>query len=143
MDAWIWLLGGIGLIVIEVMIPSGFFLLLLGLAALLVGTLVWLGIVGSWGSEVILFGIAAVILWSTLAEKLARSFSRRGVKSPQGQLEGAVVVVDGEIAAGARGLGTLWGSSWRLHNIDSVTLPAGSEAVVVASEGIGLQVKRK
>jgi membrane protein implicated in regulation of membrane protease activity len=143
MDAWIWLVGGIALVTVEVLMPSGFYLLILGVAGILVGSLVALGLLSDWMYEVLLFCTTAIVLWIAFAKQLAELLGRTGTRTTQGQVEGAVVTVLSEIAPGAKGDGTLWGATWKLHNVDSTTLPAGSEALVVSSEGISLSVKRK
>jgi len=143
MPAWIWLVIGISLVVLELLVPSGFFLFILGLAGVVVGALVAAGIISGWMVEASVFCVAAIGCWLAFGKPLAGIFSRRHSTGHQGQVVGSIVKVTAEIQAGSVGTGTLWGTQWRLENIDSNTLAAGSEAVVVASQGITLQVRKK
>ena len=141
MAAWLWIVIGIILMMIELMIPSGFFLFIVGMAGLLVGAVSAIGLVQSWIPQGLLFCVMAVGLWILLGKRLQGILKPTAFK--EGKLVGSTVLLSEDIAPGASGSGVLWGTQWRLENIDSVVLNAGSEAVVVASQGIGLQVKRK
>jgi membrane protein implicated in regulation of membrane protease activity len=144
MPAWIWLVLGISLVIFELLVPSGFFLFILGLAGIAVGALVAAGLVAGWIYEVTSYCVIAIVCWLALGKRLAGIFAGKGFgEQQQGQIVGAIVAVSSDIPVGGKGVGTLWGTQWRLENIDSAPLVAGSEAVVVASQGIMLQVKRK
>jgi membrane protein implicated in regulation of membrane protease activity len=142
MPAWIWLVLGISLVIVELLLPSGFFLFILGIAGIVVGAFVATGVISGWMPEVVVFCVVAIGCWLAFGKHLVQLFSRRPA-GHQGQLVGSVVSVTANIPVGSTGTGTLWGTQWRLENIDSSTLTAGSEAVVVSSQGITLQVKRK
>ena len=60
MEWWLWLAGGLALVVAEVVTPSGFFIIFFGLAALTVGVLVWLQVVGSLAFELLIFTVLSV-----------------------------------------------------------------------------------
>ncbi len=136
-----WLVLGIVSVVLELLIPSGFFLFILGLAATAVGALVTTGMIGSWMPQVLVFCLAAVVLWIALGKRLAGLLSRGSDTQRRGQLVGAVVTIHEEIRPGGRGSGELWGTQWTVENIGSDSLAAGSRAVVVSSQGINLQVR--
>lgn len=141
MYSWMWLVAGVGLMILELFIPSGFIILILGAAAVVVGILSELGLLTTWVPQAALFCVVALGTWIALGQRLQALL---GTKSPQqGQVEGAVVKVTEPIAPGATGSGELWGAAWRIHNIGTEELPVGSEAVVIGSAGITLQVKRK
>jgi membrane protein implicated in regulation of membrane protease activity len=141
MPAWIWLILSITMMILELLMPSGFFLFILGSAGLLLGLLVAIGVVSGWLVEVSVFCVFALAIWFLLGKRLPLLFSASGPS--RGQLVGSVVVCLDEIAPGGHGNGELWGARWRLENIDQVPLAVGSEAVVVDSRGISLCVKRK
>lgn len=141
MPAHIWLILGILTMALEVLAPSGFFLFILGTSGLIVGLLVTAGFLSNWWIEVSVFCALSVVVWVLLGKRLRGLL---GAPGPQaGQLVGSIVVVGEEIAPGKHGSGELWGTQWRLENVDAVTLTAGSEAVVVAGQGVSLQVKKK
>jgi len=140
MHSWVWLVTGVVLMMLELLLPSGFFLLILGGSAVVVGALVEIGLFASWISQAIVFCAVAVCTWLLLGKKLRGMI---GLAKPQaGQLVGATVKVTQAIPSGGSGSGELWGTSWRLQNVDSIELSVGTEAVVIGSEGITLQVKR-
>ncbi|MFO0416197.1 MAG: NfeD family protein [Pseudomonadota bacterium] len=141
MNSWIWIFIGILLALLELVTPSGFFLLILGLASALVGAVLKLGLGLSFIQQALLFSALAVVIWVTLGRYLRSCLSTR--KGDPEHLIGNFVVISDEIAPGANGSGELWGSRWRLENSDSVALSAGSEALVVGVRGVTLQVKRR
>jgi membrane protein implicated in regulation of membrane protease activity len=141
MAAWIWLVLGIAIMMMELMFPCGFFLFILGSAGILVGALSAVGLVSGWVAQAALFCFLAVGLWLLMGKRLQGIFKPTAFKS--GQVVGSIVTLSENIAPGASGSGMLWGTQWRVENVDSVILNAGSEVVVVSSQGIGLQVKRK
>jgi membrane protein implicated in regulation of membrane protease activity len=141
MAPWIWLIVGLGLIAVELFIPSGFYLFILGVAGILVGVTAATGLVDSWIAQSALFCLVAVLVWVGLGDKLRRVFFKRGAQP--GQVIGRVITVTSDIAPGQHGSGELWGVQWRLENVDSAMIPTGSEVVVTSAEGITLRVKRR
>jgi membrane protein implicated in regulation of membrane protease activity len=143
MPAWIWLVLGILSVVLELLVPSGFFLFILGLAGLAVGVLSALGVIGGWVPQVIVFCSLAIVFWIAFGNRLSRLLSRSSDSKKQGQLVGAIVTLQSDILPGGTGQGELWGSQWTVENIGSESLAAGSKSAVVASQGIKLQVRAK
>lgn len=140
MSSWMWLVVGVALVMLELLVPSGFFLLILGGSSIVVGILVSAGLFATWIPQAIAFCGVAVVSWLTLGKKLQGSMAAKGPQ--QGQLVGARVKLAQTIPPGGSGTGELWGTSWRVVNIDTADLVVGGEAVVVDSEGITLKVKR-
>ena len=143
MPAWIWLVLGIFLIILELLTPSGFFLFILGLSGVTVGAFVAGGVFSGWMVEVSVFCVVAVVFWIAMGKRLAGFFLQARPLEHQGQIVGSVVKISNDIPVSGTGTGTLWGTQWQLENVDKTVLAAGSEAVVVASQGIKLQVKKK
>jgi membrane protein implicated in regulation of membrane protease activity len=141
MAAWLWLVLGIVIMMMELMFPSGFFLFILGSAGIIVGVFSAAGVMQGWVSQAIVFCLAALSLWLLLGKRLQGILKPTAFK--EGQLVGSVVRLSENLAPGASGSGVLWGTQWRVENVDSVILAAGSEVLVVSSQGISLQVKRK
>ncbi|MDD8023000.1 MAG: hypothetical protein PHX82_07835 [Paracoccaceae bacterium] len=62
-QAWVWVAGGVTLAALEMLAP-GFYLLGLAAGAILVGVLVWLGLLGASLSPMLLvMAVAAVPVW--------------------------------------------------------------------------------
>jgi membrane protein implicated in regulation of membrane protease activity len=141
MYSWVWLAVGVVLVILELLTPTGFFLLILGGSAIVVGLLAAVGVCTTWIPQAGFFCVIAVVSWLTLGQKLRR---RLALKPPQqGQIVGSIVRVTQRIAPGETGAGELWGTSWRIRNADAAELLEGSEVVVVGSEGITLHVKQR
>jgi membrane protein implicated in regulation of membrane protease activity len=141
MYSWVWLILGAALVMLELLTPSGFFLLILGGAAVVVGLLAAVGLLSTWIPQAVAFCIISLVTWRMLGSQLRQRLWQR--PPHQGQLVGAIVRVTETITPGASGSGELWGALWRVRNIGTVELPQGSEALVQGSEGITLLVEYK
>ena len=139
MSSWTWFIAGIVLLFSELVLPMGFFLFLLGVAAALVGIATEFGLVAGWQTQAVAFAVLAVVFPFAFAARLKKAFFRKSTEASDDTI-GKVVVVAEDIAAGGDGSGELWGSVWRLKNVGSTTLPAGAKAVVVAAHGVTLHV---
>jgi len=139
MAGWTWCVIGLVLFVAELFIPSGFFLLVLGIAGILVGLIMLTGIPLGWALQTVVFCVIAIALWVLLAGRLQKAISRK-TPSTEGT-DGKVVKVLAPIAPGEIGSGELWGSTWRIKNVGLVPLTVGLEVVVVHSEGVTLHVR--
>ena len=141
MSGWFWIAAGLALCIMELVVISGFFLFLLGVSGLLLGLLVLSGLFPTWPIQAAVFSVLAVISWLVFGKRLQGAL---GVaKSRADDTKGKEIRVVEEIAPGQLGSGELWGSPWRIKNIDAEVLPAGSECVVVDTEGVTLRVTRK
>jgi membrane protein implicated in regulation of membrane protease activity len=141
MESWVWLVGGIGLVIMELATPCGFFLFILGASAVIVGLVASLGLASSWVVQATLFCAVAVVSWLSFGRRMREA--RKHVVKRHGNVEGSIVKISTDIAPGSSGSGELWGTQWRIENVGDVVLEAGTEAVVVASEGLGLRVKKR
>lgn len=139
MSTWIWLIAGVVLANLELLIPSSFFLLFLGLGAIVVGAVMQLGLLASWEAQVATFSVVSLLSWVLVGRRAAI----RPQKKQHGSEDviGNIIRVSQEIAPGATGSGELWGTVWRVKNIGESSIGAGAEAKIVASEGITLLVK--
>lgn len=137
---WFWCIGGLALMLAELVTPSGFYLFFLGVSALIVGGISSTGVLQTMEAQGLLF--APLALGSCFL--FARAVQRK-MRVPKAKEDtvGQIVKVLAPVPAGELGSGELWGSPWRIQNVDSRDLPADSKAVVVAVEGVTLRVKRK
>jgi membrane protein implicated in regulation of membrane protease activity len=139
MAAWIWLVLGLGLMVLELLAPGSFFMFILGLAGLMVGILGLVGLSESLLPQTVIFSVTAVLLWIGLGKRL-QNVSRRSKNEP-GQLVGKRIVVRGDLPPATHGAGELFGSSWRVLNVGEVIIVDGAEAEIIGEEGVTLKVK--
>lgn len=139
MSSEIWFAAGIVLLVCEIFVPTGFFLVMLGVASFAVGVLTLLGVLASWTPQAALFCAVALTLWLVYAEKLQGWLGTKdGV---DGGVVGQVVVAKEAIAPGARGRGELWGTTWTVENKGDAPIEAEGRCVVLEGDGIVLKVK--
>jgi membrane protein implicated in regulation of membrane protease activity len=141
MSGWTWCLIGLVLIFLELALPSGFYLFLLGVSAVVVGGIALLGIVPGLTEQLLLFSFVAIVTCFCLARKLQQSL--KGRKPMTAKAVGKTVKVTELIVPGAVGNGDLWGSTWRVRNVGDENLDQASEALVVEVEGLTLHAKRR
>lgn len=137
---WHWFLLGLVLLIAEVLLSTGYFLIWVGAAALIVGVLAWLVPALGWEPQLVLFGvlsIASFFVW--------RRFSPGNPVSDQPTLNrrgqsyvGRTFTLDSAIV---NGVGKLHvdDSQWRVSGADA---EAGTQVKVVAVDGATLKVER-
>ena len=137
---WHWWVLGLLLLVVEMLSPTGFFLLWIGAAAILVGAVSWLMPTLGWEIEVLLFGVLSVasfLVWKHYRHKPTTSdqptLNRRGHS-----YVGRTFTLNTPIV---NGVGTLHvdDSQWRISGADA---DAGTQVKVVAVDGATLKVER-
>jgi membrane protein implicated in regulation of membrane protease activity len=137
---WHWWVLGLILLVAEMLLPTGFFLIWVGAAAILVGVLAWVIPGMTWEVEMVLFGVLSV------ASFLAwRRFRPVNLDSDQPALNrrghsyvGRTFTLTAPIV---NGIGKLHvdDSQWRISGADA---DAGTQVKVVAVDGATLKVER-
>ncbi|UCV15367.1 NfeD family protein [Quatrionicoccus australiensis] len=141
---WMWIVGGITLIIAELAIPA-FFVIWFGLGALLVGLLMLLfpelsatAQVATWT----LASLALVILWFKVFKQ---SFQKTRIGTADGEVIGEVGLLVGAVAPFARGKvrfqrPLLGSEEWAC--IADAAIAAGERVRVVAVEGSFLKVSK-
>jgi membrane protein implicated in regulation of membrane protease activity len=139
MEWWLWLAGGLALVVAELATPSGFFILFFGLGALTVGVLDALNIVNNLGFEILLFTVLSVAYLLMFRGRLRARFhipESRKVDT----LIGDLATVQEPMSPGVVGRVEVRGSMWAARNTSGVVLDAGQRARVAAVDGLTLAV---
>jgi membrane protein implicated in regulation of membrane protease activity len=139
MEWWLWLAGGLALVVAELATPSGFFILFFGLGALTVGALDALNIVENLGVEVLLFTVLSVVYLLMFRGRLRDRF-QLPASSNVDTLIGDLATVKDPMSPGVVGRVEVRGSMWAARNTSAVTLGAGQRARVAAVDGLTLAV---
>ena len=133
MPWWGWIIFGVVLLGAELLaIEAQFYLVLLGVAALLTGLGVAIGLPGQPYAEWALFAVLAVVLMFGVRRQLYG----RLVGSPPPMYEavvGEVATVAETIEPGALGRARLRGTDWMARNVGRTPLTAGQRARI---EGI-------
>ena len=146
MTGWSWCIVGLVLLGAEIVVPSGFYLFLLGVAALGVAFVTGVGLMPEaiwplWTWQALAFSIFSIALLVTVSGRLRKLLVRSTSGGGSGDTIGRVVKLTGAVMPGEFGTVEMWGVNWRIKNVDTRTLEVGTEATVVGSEGVTLHVK--
>ena len=139
---WIWIVLGIALLAAEMAIAGGFFAFFFGIAGLLVGVLVALGLAGGDAVQWLLFSV-----FSVLGVAFFRRPVMRALKMDQPQLkavdglagEDAVILED--VVPGSVGKAELRGTTWSARSTSPLPLVKGQRCKVERVEGLTLWIR--
>ncbi len=130
MQWWHWLAGGLVLFVVELVTPSGFFIMFFGVGALVVGALMWAGVIASAAAQWLLFTVASVAslaFFRGRVQKRLQDPPRATVDS----LVGNLAVPQQPMAPGAIGRVEVRGTMWTARNEAAVVLESGQRCRVI------------
>lgn len=139
MTWWLWIVAGLGLFVLEMLTPGGFFLVFFGCAALIVAILDKLDVVSDPKVEWLLFGILGTTLLVSLRSSIKRKFE--SAAPVVDSLPGEVGTASEDLEAGARGKFQLRGTTWTAFNVGTAKIAKGGRARVLKIEGLELKVE--
>lgn len=138
MTWWLWILLGIGLLVVEMATPGGLFALFFGVGALATGVLSAVGAPAT--VQWLAFTVVSLVLLATLRRTLREKLrSRPG--APVDSLVGEEVVLLGEIPAGGEGKAELRGVPWKARAASGIPLREGQRCKVERIDGLTLWVR--
>lgn len=142
LGAWNWMALGLALLALEIVVP-GFFLLWIGIAAIIVGTIaLMIGSAGFWPWEMqILLFLALSLVSAYIGKRImanGNDVSDQPLLNQLGeQLVGRTATLAEPIAEG-RGRIRLGDTQWRVTGPD---LPTGAKVKVISSNGTELGVE--
>ena len=138
---WLWILLGLALLVLEAASPGGLFSLFFGLSAIVVGTLVAVGLGGPVWVQRALFCVIAVIALALLRRPLKARLNVKGSRRAVDSLvdEGAVVLE--EIPASGVGKAEVRGSSWNARSAGGAVLNKGQRCRIERVDGLTVWVR--
>jgi membrane protein implicated in regulation of membrane protease activity len=136
---WLWIAGGLLLVIVEAVTPSGFFILFFGLGALTVGALSLTSLVSGLAWQGLLFTVLSVVYLLLFRGRL---LARVHTPPPPNvdSLIGVLAVVGERLAPGVVGRVEVRGAAWSARNTSTVTIEAGQRCRVVAVDGLLLAV---
>lgn len=140
MPWWAWILSGLGLLGLELLLGS-FYLLFLGLAAIVVGLLVLFGASGPVWLEWMLFIIFSSGLVLLLRKPLLGKFVIQDEVRDADTLVGQVAVASEMIPPAGIGRVEMRGTVWTAHNNSAVPLVPGQRCTVESVQGLSLWVR--
>lgn len=136
---WLWFLVGIGLLVVEMVTPSGLFALFFGASALVVSGLVGLGLGGPDWLQWVLFSALSLAGIALLRRRLRSRVSQPQL--PIDSLVGETATLLEDVLPGATGKAELRGSTWNARSAAQVTLRRGGRYRVERVEGLTLLLR--
>ena len=142
MDWWIWMLAGLAMLTVEILIPGGIIMVFFGVSAILVGSLVALGVGGPPSFQILLFTVLSVVsLLALRGPILRRMKATPNSHDPVDSLAGESALVLEAMEPGAEGRVELRGSAWSARNESDRTLSVGAKSVVSRVENLMLFVR--
>lgn len=135
-----WTIFGLALFVAELMIPTGFVLLLFGTAALILSPVFFFLQLEEPGIQWIIFSFLSLFLLFFLRKKIQDSSKTRVRQKSVNSIVETAVFIPYEIAASGEGRGELRGTAWTVRNIGATPLLGGNRYPIVRIEGLTLVV---
>ena len=141
MPWWGWIVIGCFLLSAELLgVDAAFYLIFIGFAAVLTGTLELAGVaLPEWAQWLTFAALALASM--VLFRKRVYSRFRGGVKGYDNTLIGEIVELTDEAASGAQVRVHCRGSVWTALNVGQDTIDAGQTAKVIEAEGTLLKIK--
>lgn len=141
MDWWIWMLFGLGLLVAELTIPSGLYVLFFGISAVLVGALVGLDIGLTVWMQWLLFSILAVGALLVLRKPLKARLNLGPKEHDVDSLVGQIAIVTEDVLVSGAGQVEFRGSPWTAKCAGDLPLTKGQRCRVERIEGLTLWIR--
>lgn len=142
MPWWGWVTVGAMLLVAEMtVVDLEFYLIFLGISALLVGGLALLGVAMPFWMQWAVFAVLAVASLVIFRQRVYAKLRPPPEGDVQEGVEGARAVAVDTIEPGATGPVTLRGASWTGRNRGATPIPAGASCLVERSEGLVLDLR--
>jgi membrane protein implicated in regulation of membrane protease activity len=138
---WGWIVVGAMLLSSELFVPTDFFLVFLGIAALLVGGVGLSGLALPIWAQWLLYAALSLVLLVTVRGRLKKRLPPADSRADD-TLVGEIALIHERLEAGATGSAELRGSRWTARNDDASALEPGTRARVERVEGLVLHLRR-
>jgi len=136
-----WLLAGLGLLVVEMATPGGLYFLFFAVAAFLVGLLSGMGVGPDW-LLLLIFSVVATGSLLLFRGPLLRRLKSSG--SPGHTVEniaGETATLNADLAAEGTGQAELRGTVWSVRNVSTQPMRKGQRCKVERVDGLTLIVR--
>ncbi len=141
MTWWSWMILGAVLLGVEMFaIDAQFYLVFLGVSALIVGLASMFGLVMPEWAQWIAFASLSLISFFTFRKSLYAKI-RGGAVGFNETLAGKSVKVDAELAPGDETRLAYRGTKWTAKNVGSQAIAAGGRATIVEVDGLTLRIE--
>ena len=142
MTWWIWILGGLSLLAVELMTPGGFFVIFFGVGALVVGLLTGLGLIEAGWLQWLLFSAVSIVSLLLFRKPLLEWLKQREPqRAPVDSIVGETAILTEDLPAGGVGKAELRGTSWNVRVREGAGLRRGQRARVEQVDGLTLWVR--
>jgi len=144
MQWWHWALVGSALIGLEILTLGGlgnFYFLFFGIAALVVGVLVWLGLTEPVWLQWVLFAVFGIATLLVLRKPLQKIPTRTKEADLVDSMVGQVATLLEGLPAQAAGKAELHGSTWTVRNAGDTPLVKGQRSQVIRVDGLTLWIQ--
>ncbi|MBI3329035.1 MAG: NfeD family protein [Nitrospinae bacterium] len=141
MPWWVWMVVGFLLVLLELLTPLGFYLLFLGMGALVVGILAGLDVATSPWVQWLLFSCLSVVAMLLVRRPLLTRFQSSPPHRASDSLIGETALAFEDIAVDAIGRVELRGTTWNARNIGTHPVTRGQRCEVEHMEGLTLWVR--
>jgi membrane protein implicated in regulation of membrane protease activity len=139
---WLWVVLGLGMMGLEVIAPTGFFIFFFGIGALVTGLLAALGLVSSLVVQAIVLIAVAIGSLVLFRKPLLATFHVGGGPGPAvDSMVGQTAVAIEAIAPGGFGKVELRGSTWSATNTGTEPIEASHRCRVEKVDGLTLHVR--
>ena len=138
MEWWLWIIGGLALVVLEVATPT-FFIIFFGMGGITVGILARLGIVNAGWMQWALFTVFSVIYLLLFRRRLQKRVDRT-TKHHVDSLVGTLAVARERLSPGIVGRVEVRGTAWSARNTSDQILESGQRCRVESVDGLLLTV---
>ena len=139
MSWWLWIVFGAALLVVEVTVDAAFWLLFIGISAVIVGLGGFLGLSGPPVAQWLVFAGLSLVLLYFLRGRL-RSWMLRRKGGPVEAVIGEEATVISAMAAGAAGKAMLRGAEWDARNVGSSEIAQGARVRVARVDQLVLEL---
>ncbi len=137
---WAWIIAGLVLMGVEILaVDTAFYLIFIGVAALLLGIAGLAGIALPIWAQWVVFAILAFIFMVFFREKLYKKL-RGGALGFRDPAVGKLVTVEREVPPGAETRVKMRGSRWTAVNISDQVIAKGSQARISEVDGLNLMI---
>jgi membrane protein implicated in regulation of membrane protease activity len=135
---WHWWVIGLGLLSLEMLLPTEYVLVWMGISGIVTGLLAWLLPLNAQ-TELVLFGVLSIVSYFTYRRLRPSIDSDKPTLNRRGQsYVGRVFTLDEPIVNGI-GKVHVDDSQWRISGLDT---PAGAQVRVIAADGTTLKVEQ-
>ena len=137
---WAWIIAGLVLMGVEMLaVDAAFYLIFIGVAALLLGIAGLAGLALPIWAQWVAFAVLAFVLMVLFREKLYMKL-RGGALGFRDPAVGKLVTVEKEVPPGAETRVKMRGSRWTAVNIGDQAIAKGSQARITEVDGLNLMI---